>query len=78
MALMVHHTAGAATSSTRASHPGNQKGANKGVINYVQVSSACPRLTSRWIGMDRCTCTVHIRFITRAADRSRVLIGLLD
>ena len=36
VALMVHHTAGAATSSTRASHPGNQKGANDGVINFVQ------------------------------------------
>lgn len=36
VALMCHHTAGAATSSTKPNHPGNQKGANKGVINYVQ------------------------------------------
>lgn len=36
VALMAHHTAGAATSSTRAFHPGNQRGANRGVINYVQ------------------------------------------
>ena len=42
VALMCHHTAGAATSSTRPSHPGNQKGANKGVINYVQSKFRVP------------------------------------
>ena len=36
LALMVHHTAGAATDSTNPRHPGNQKGANAGVISYVQ------------------------------------------
>jgi len=36
VALMCHHTAGAATSSTRPNHPGNKKGANKGVVNFVQ------------------------------------------
>ena len=36
LALMVHHTAGAATDSTNPKHPGNQKGANAGVISYVQ------------------------------------------
>jgi N-acetyl-anhydromuramyl-L-alanine amidase AmpD len=36
VALMVHHTAGAATESTIPKHPGNQKGANAGVVNFVQ------------------------------------------
>lgn len=36
LALMVHHTAGAATDSTNPRHPGNQKGANAGVVRYVQ------------------------------------------
>lgn len=36
VALMVHHTAGAATQSTNPKHPGNQKGANDGVIAFVQ------------------------------------------
>ena len=36
VALMVHHTAGAATDSTNPNHPGNKKGANAGVISYVQ------------------------------------------
>ena len=36
VALMVHHTAGAATTSTNPKHPGNQKGANRGIINFVQ------------------------------------------
>jgi hypothetical protein len=36
LALMVHHTAGAATDSTNPNHPGNKKGANAGVISYVQ------------------------------------------
>jgi hypothetical protein len=36
VALMVHHTAGAATESTDPKHPGNQRGANRGVINFVQ------------------------------------------
>jgi len=42
VALMVHHTAGAASSSRLASAPGNQKGANKGVINYVQSKFRVP------------------------------------
>lgn len=36
VALMCHHTAAAATDSTNPKHPGNQKHANAGVINYVQ------------------------------------------
>lgn len=36
VALLIHHTAGAATNSTKPLHPGNQKGANNGVINYIQ------------------------------------------
>lgn len=36
VALMVHHTAGAATDSTNPNHPGNKKGANAGVISFVQ------------------------------------------
>lgn len=36
VALMVHHTAGAATQSTNPKNPGNQKGANAGIINFVQ------------------------------------------
>ena len=36
VALMVHHTAGAATDSTNPKHPGNRKGANAGVISYIQ------------------------------------------
>lgn len=36
VALVLHHTAGAATESTDPAHPGNQKGANSGVVNFVQ------------------------------------------
>lgn len=36
VALMAHHTAGASTSSRNPEHPGNQKGANDGIINFVQ------------------------------------------
>jgi hypothetical protein len=36
VALLLHHTAGAATESTFPSAKGNQKGANAGVIAYVQ------------------------------------------
>ena len=36
VALMVHHTAGAATTSRNPKNPGNQKGANDGIINFVQ------------------------------------------
>jgi len=36
VALMVHHTAGAATSSRDPNHPGNRKGANAGIVNFVQ------------------------------------------
>lgn len=35
-ALLLHHTAGAATDSTDPKHKGNQKGANAGIINFVQ------------------------------------------
>ena len=34
--LMLHHTASAATESTDPKAKGNQKGANNGVINYIQ------------------------------------------
>ena len=36
VALLLHHTAGAATESTLPAAKGNQKGANAGVIAYVQ------------------------------------------
>lgn len=36
VALMCHHTAAAATDSTNPKHPGNQKHANAGVVNFVQ------------------------------------------
>ena len=36
VALMLHHTAGAATDSTNPKHPGNQKGANAGIVNFIQ------------------------------------------
>lgn len=36
LGLMLHHTAAAATSSTNPSAKGNQKGANNGVINFIQ------------------------------------------
>lgn len=34
--ILLHHTAAAATDSTAANNPGNQKGANNGVINFIQ------------------------------------------
>ena len=36
VALMLHHTAGAATDSTNPANKGNLKGANAGIINYIQ------------------------------------------
>ena len=36
VALMLHHTAAAATDSTDPRNKGNQKGANDGVINFIQ------------------------------------------
>jgi N-acetyl-anhydromuramyl-L-alanine amidase AmpD len=36
VALMLHHTAAAATDSTSPTAKGNQKGANDGVINFIQ------------------------------------------
>lgn len=36
IALMAHHTAGARTDSTNPRHPGNQKGANSGIVSYIQ------------------------------------------
>lgn len=36
VALLLHHTAAAATESMDARNPGNQKGANNGVINFIQ------------------------------------------
>jgi hypothetical protein len=36
VALVLHHTAGAATDSTDPRHPGNKTGANNGVVNFVQ------------------------------------------
>lgn len=35
VALMAHHTAGARTDSRNPQHPGNQKGANAGVVQFV-------------------------------------------
>lgn len=37
---LVHHTAGAATSSTDPTNPGNLKGANQGVVDYVRHDSS--------------------------------------
>jgi hypothetical protein len=45
VALMLHHTAGAATESTLASAPGNQTGANSGVVNFVQNHYRVPAAT---------------------------------
>jgi hypothetical protein len=42
VALMLHHTAGAATDSTNPSHPGNRPGANQGIINYIQNNFRVP------------------------------------
>ena len=42
VALLLHHTAGAATESTSPKAAGNQKGANAGVINYVQTHYKVP------------------------------------
>jgi hypothetical protein len=36
LALLLHHTAGAVTDSTNPKHPGNQRGANKGQVDFVQ------------------------------------------
>lgn len=36
LGIMLHHTAAAATQSTDPRNPGNQKGANNGVINFIQ------------------------------------------
>jgi hypothetical protein len=35
-AMVIHHTAAAATDSTNPTNPGNRKGANAGVIEYIQ------------------------------------------
>lgn len=43
LALMAHHTAGARTTSTRPNDPGNRKGANSGIVNFVQNPSGVPR-----------------------------------
>ena len=40
--LMIHHTAAAATDSTDVRAKGNQKGANNGVINYIQSHQRVP------------------------------------
>ena len=42
VALVLHHTAGAATTSTDPKHPGNKKGANDGVIRFVQTHYPVP------------------------------------
>jgi hypothetical protein len=42
VALVLHHTAGAATDSTDPKHPGNQRGANNGVVNFVQSKYKVP------------------------------------
>lgn len=36
VALLLHHTAGAATESTDPKHKGNQTGANMGQVNFIQ------------------------------------------
>ena len=36
VALVLHHTAGARTDSVDPRDPGNQKGANAGIVNFVQ------------------------------------------
>ena len=41
-ALMLHHTAAAATESTDPRAKGNQKGANNGVINFIQTHYQVP------------------------------------
>lgn len=43
VALMAHHTAGAATDSTSPTHPGNRKGANMGVVRFVQNAGGIPK-----------------------------------
>ena len=43
VALMVHHTAGAATDSTNPNHPGNKKGANMGVVRFVHNAGGIPK-----------------------------------
>lgn len=42
VALVLHHTAGAATDSTDPDHPGNAKGANDGIIEWVQSAYPVP------------------------------------
>lgn len=42
VALVCHHTAGAATDSTRSGAPGNRKGDNAGVIAYVAKKFSAP------------------------------------
>lgn len=42
VALLVHHSAGAATTSTDPAHPGNQWGANSGQIHYIQTHFQVP------------------------------------
>jgi N-acetyl-anhydromuramyl-L-alanine amidase AmpD len=41
-AIVLHHTAAAATSSVNPAHSGNQKGANQNVINYIQTHYTVP------------------------------------
>jgi hypothetical protein len=42
VALVLHHTAGAATNSTNPANPGNKHGANDGQINYVAHHFSAP------------------------------------
>lgn len=42
LGLMIHHTAAAATSSTDPRNPGNKKGANNGIIKYIQTHFRVP------------------------------------
>jgi hypothetical protein len=41
-ALMAHHTAAAATASTRASDPGNRDSANLGIVKYINTHFNAP------------------------------------
>ena len=42
VAIVLHHTAGAATSSTNPKAPGNQKGANQGQVDYIARHFSAP------------------------------------
>jgi hypothetical protein len=56
-AILVHHSAAAATTSVNPKAPGNQKGANANVINYIQNHPlGCPaaNFSQGWHGLRPC------------------------